>query len=124
MTEISAVATTASEILVQWNVPLYPNGPISYFNICSNATNCSNAQPDAISHVLGNLSTQTVYYITVQPVTIFEGAMLIGDISESVQVSIDTLAPNVTGPVDIEERTTGTIVIELPSYTEFGGTVM
>ena len=121
---ISALAITASEILVQWDAPLYPNGAISHFNVCINGTNCSTAQANDTSHLLRNLASQRVYDITIQPVTIFEGVVLVGNISEPQRVRTNTTAPGVTGQGGYELITNGTVEVNLPSYTEFDGSLM
>ena len=120
---MSAVAITASEILVQWDAPLYPNGPITYFTVCINVSICFNALPNDTSYTLVDLTTLTTNDITVQPFTVFEGNMLVGVISNVQTVFINTTSL-VTGPTDINDRTTGTIRVTLPTYTSFGGDVM
>lgn len=120
---MSAIASSASDILVQWQPPLYPNGPISRYAVCYNYTECSNAEPTATSYTLPDLTSQLSYIITVQPVTVFEGVTLVGTISEEITVSTNTQS-NVTGDGGTNDRGTTTLRVELPNYRDFGGEVV
>ena len=120
---MSAVAITATRILVQWEAPQYPNRPISYFSVCINVSVCFNALPNDTSYTLINLTSLSINDITVQPFTVFEGNTLVGMISIVRSVLINTTSP-VTGPTSVDQRTTGTITVTLPSYTSFGKDLM
>ena len=125
VTNFAADAITASQILVQWEPPSYPNGPITYFNVCINGSSiCYSALPNATSYTLDNLTSMSTNNITVQPITMFEGNTFNGVITDSLSVFIDTASTDATGPTGIEERTTGTITVILPNYTSFGENVM
>ncbi len=93
--------------------------------MCINGSSiCYSALPNATSYTLDNLTSMSTNNITVQPITMFEGNTFNGVITDSLSVFINTISTDVTGPTDIEERTTGTITVTLPNYTSFGENVM
>lgn len=70
------------------------------------------------------LTSLESYSITVQPVTIFEGATLMGERTDAVVVRINTLAPDVTSPDGTVDRNSDNLVVDLPPYTDFGNNVV
>jgi protein tyrosine phosphatase len=98
-TESSAVvdftATTQSytSIFLSWVVPLSPNGIITHYtvrytNIMTGAQEHANTTD--VHHILHNLESGADYDLTVQPVTIFNDITYIGEISNTVRVSLNT----------------------------------
>ena len=126
MINMSTVAITSSKILVQWDIPLYPNGPISYFTVCINdSVRCENAtDPTATNYTLVNLTSLGIYYITVQPITVFMGSPLNGAVSESQRVVTNITAVDVLGTLTYITRGIQNIRVALPNYRLFNGTVM
>lgn len=81
---LSVVAITASKILVSWNDdPLFPNGPISYYLVCTNLSSCSTVTNSVKYCLLNNLKSLETYKVTVQPVTVVGNDILLGKIAES-----------------------------------------
>lgn len=124
MINVQLVSVSESQVLVQWDVPFFPNGPISFFNVCITNMVCSSAQPNATMYVLNNLMSLSTYEITVQPVTMFNGASLQGELSQRHLITINTTDPNVTRVAGNVLTDTGSITIELPNYQLFDGEVM
>ena len=125
MTNMSTVAITSSKILVQWDIPLSPNGPISYFRVCINDSVCyEDTDPTATNYTLANLTSLGTYYITVQPITVFMGSPLNGAVSESQRVVTNITAVDVLGTLTYITRGIQNIRVALPNYQLFNGTVM
>ena len=121
--DLSLTSLTESEILVYWNIPLYPNGPISYFNVCYTiviSSTCESVEGYASSYILRNLTYMESYAITVQPVTVFNGMYLIGKLSETKKITINStiIDPNMVLTFN------GSAIVNLPRYQLFSGTVM
>ena len=124
VTNFSAIASTASRILVHWDTPLYPNGPITYFKICMNTSYCNNVSGSAAYYLLNGLISLETYYITVQPFTIFGNVSLKGEISENEEVIINTTASDITNTNYSKNVVGSSITIQLLSYKLFSADVV
>ncbi len=111
-------------MLVLWNIPLYPNGPISYFEVCFKtmtiSSTCESVEGYASSYILSSLTYMETYAITVQPVTLFNGTSLIGELSETKIITINSTIIDSSMVLTFN----GSAVVSLPQYQVFNGTVM
>ena len=133
VTNLAAVATDFDSILVTWDLPLFPNGPISHYilyYIESDevqeppiiSSGYINKQVDAPTTELeiSELVPYTNYTFHVQP---YGGPSLPGDIDEEVLQRTQSttpstiMEPSTDEPTD--EATTNTIFIYLPSTSQF-----
>lgn len=111
---------TASQALVKWEVPLYPNGPISYYEVCVDAgsgATCHITHSNATHYLLQNLKSLETYDITVQPVTLYNGFPLKGQLSVRLTVKMDTLASSDSIPdTTTVSSSRSSLTVDLPDY--------
>lgn len=115
--DLYAQSLTATEILVKWDIPIYPNGPISYYEVCVNGSICKIADQNATHYVLHNLKSLETYDVTVQPVTHTSSLTLEGQLSARYTVLINTTVSSSIIPSMTVVSTNGSsIKIDLPEY--------
>lgn len=125
---MTASSQSNSAILVRWDIPLYPNGNISYYEVYSNNSNTPFGNTTSTFHILTGLTTDTTYYIRVRPITNFLSERLsmwfnlTGAFSQPIAVTLSsTTTYNGTFyTTETAERSISSFDVDLPSPSAFG----
>ena len=127
VTDLSAVGSSSESILVRWNLPQYPNGPlrgyrISYKMSTSSSTTDRNSTTVDITNTeynISGLTAYTNYSIFVEALGMNVTGMISTEIVERTNATVPIVAipPTVTPPT----TTVNSFVFDLPPATNRTG---
>ena len=134
VTNLTAVATSNQSIQVSWALPLYPNGPISHYDLFYRESDTPQQPPNIMSdsrYIKGMVMNATNYEITgLTPYTNYTIHVraigennLVGDVDEEILQRTNSTTQNVTTPTGATQGPSSnmiTILLPNPDDVETG----